>query len=324
MLPGLIVRCPREAAEYAPSPPSVDPTDRPTPPRSRGRSPSPSPASPRASREKLRSSPVSATPTHQKTSGNLTAVHHHHLQSSPPRTIVSSSSAATAPTRQPVAGRTTIHHGRRVQSPPRRSGGQASGTPRLSPNASPSRTSAAPAKQSPSPKRSAKQLALLGAGVAPTGIVIVGDASPKAKKSGTPSVGTPSVRRGSKKGRGQQTTLEVAAAAMKAEFEAEPGDCVLMVVAVNGVRPQPPRLARSLEGYCIVVSHSAQYRYLSLGCERLLYMSHLFRDLASSSVFDPWCSRTSSHYIDKPKYIRGYLESRRPSRRIDIQQSRRF
>ena len=63
-------------------------------------------------------------------------------------------------------------------------------------------------------------------------------------------------RRDGKKGRRQPTAFEVASAAMKADFEAEPGDCVVMVVAVNGLRPQPPRLARSLEGFCVAVSHS--------------------------------------------------------------------
>lgn len=52
------------------------------------------------------------------------------------------------------------------------------------------------------------------------------------------------------------TAFEAAEAAIKAEFEALPGDCLVMVVAVNGLRPQPPHLSRSLEGYCIVVSPS--------------------------------------------------------------------
>lgn len=92
------------------------------------------------------------------------------------------------------------------------------------------------------------------------GTPAVGEDSPDAMKNGGPLlVGIPAgARRGGKKGRGQQTAFEVASAAMKADFEAGPGDCMLMVVAVNGLRPQPPRLARSLEGYCVVVSHRAK------------------------------------------------------------------
>jgi len=55
------------------------------------------------------------------------------------------------------------------------------------------------------------------------------------------------------KGRAE-AAFEAATAAMKSKFEGLPGDCTFMVVAVNGMRSQPPRTPRSLEGYCVVVS----------------------------------------------------------------------
>lgn len=84
--------------------------------------------------------------------------------------------------------------------------------------------------------------------------------SPKANKAGTGSrtsvsgggvlVSTPRRRA---KGRAE-ADFEAATVAMKSKFEGQPGECVVMVVVVNGVRPQPPRAPRSLEGYCIMVS----------------------------------------------------------------------
>lgn len=47
---------------------------------------------------------------------------------------------------------------------------------------------------------------------------------------------------------------------IKTKFEAEHGDCVVMVVAVNGLRPRKPLESRALEGCCIVVSIEPDYR----------------------------------------------------------------
>lgn len=54
------------------------------------------------------------------------------------------------------------------------------------------------------------------------------------------------------KGRAE-VDFEAATAEMRSKFEGEPGDCMVIVAAVHGVRPQPPRAPRSLEGYCIMV-----------------------------------------------------------------------
>lgn len=41
---------------------------------------------------------------------------------------------------------------------------------------------------------------------------------------------------------------------IKTKFEEQHGDCVIMVVGVNGLRPRKPLGSRALEGCCIVVS----------------------------------------------------------------------
>lgn len=86
--------------------------------------------------------------------------------------------------------------------------------------------------------------------------------SPKANKTANGSratsvsgggavASTPPRRRA--KGRAE-ADFEAATAAVKSKFEGQSGDCMVMVVVVNGVRPRPPRTPRSLEGYCIMVS----------------------------------------------------------------------
>lgn len=86
--------------------------------------------------------------------------------------------------------------------------------------------------------------------------------SPKANKTGNDNGTSVSSRGGMspsprRRGKGRaEADFEAATAAMKSKFEEQPDDCMVMVVAVNGVRPQPPRAPRSLEGYCIVVSRT--------------------------------------------------------------------
>lgn len=76
--------------------------------------------------------------------------------------------------------------------------------------------------------------------------------SNKIRKS-PPGGGLVSSPRRGVKGR-TEAAFEAATAAMKSKFEGLPGDCTFMVVAVHGMRSQPPRIPRSLEGYCVVVS----------------------------------------------------------------------
>lgn len=60
---------------------------------------------------------------------------------------------------------------------------------------------------------------------------------------------------GAARGRGKQIPHELSSRAMKAIFDAQPGETrTVMVVAVFGVRPAAPHHARSLEGYCVIVS----------------------------------------------------------------------
>lgn len=60
---------------------------------------------------------------------------------------------------------------------------------------------------------------------------------------------------GRHEGRGnKQTPHEASVQALKAAFEAQPGDTrLIMVVAVHGVRPPAPHAPRSLDGYCAIV-----------------------------------------------------------------------
>lgn len=198
MLPGSIVRCPRDLAQYIPPPAPVEPADAPTPSRpGRGRSPQP-------------------------------------LVSSPQKGTAGSGNAPSSFTNG-VAGVV-----RRFQSPPRLS--ERGSQQNVSPNATPSRRGFV--RSSPSPKRDVTQSS------AKNNDLDVAT-SPKTKRNG--AAGTFNPRRGDKKRPGK-IALDPAAEQMKANFEAQEGDRVVMVVAVNGYRPQPPRGAQSLEGYCIVVS----------------------------------------------------------------------
>lgn len=86
--------------------------------------------------------------------------------------------------------------------------------------------------------------------------------SPKANKTAnknnvvsSPGGGDVRSPRREKKGRAE-LALEASTAAIKRNFEAQPGDRMVMVVTVNGIRPQPPRAPRSVEGYCIMVRGS--------------------------------------------------------------------
>lgn len=94
MIPGSIIRCARGVAQYASSPPPVDPVDILTPPRIRGRSPSPVPGSPRASRATLRSS--SASPTRQTVPSGIV-----HRRKSPSRRSGQAGKPKVSPTPSP-------------------------------------------------------------------------------------------------------------------------------------------------------------------------------------------------------------------------------
>lgn len=83
--------------------------------------------------------------------------------------------------------------------------------------------------------------------------------SPKVKspKVRSPKVRSPNARSKVEDVREQREALRVEAAteaSLKARFESQLGDRVVMVVAVHGPRAPPHRSARSLEGYCILVS----------------------------------------------------------------------
>eukprot|EP00903_Cladosiphon_okamuranus_P011630 g10939.t1 len=91
-----------------------------------------------------------------------------------------------------------------------------------------------------------------------TSTATVPQQSPKAKKTGhgngasvSGGGGIVSSPRRRVKGRAE-ADFEAVTTAMRSKFEGQSGDCIFIVVAVNGVRPQPPRAPRSLEGYCIV------------------------------------------------------------------------
>lgn len=48
---------------------------------------------------------------------------------------------------------------------------------------------------------------------------------------------------------------------MKAAFEARRGECLVMVVAVHGVKPEPPRAGYSVDGCCIMVRFGTASTY---------------------------------------------------------------
>lgn len=134
---------------------------------------------------------------------------------------------------------------RRFPSSPRRS--PRAGTQQASQKTSPSRRVVVPSSPR-SPRRGVIQVSTRD-GRSPSN----GDASlSKVRNNIIAPLGTPNTRRGVKKGR-EQTLFELAAATAKSNFESQSGECMVMIVVVHGVRPRPPRTARSLEGYCIMV-----------------------------------------------------------------------
>lgn len=206
VLPGLIIRCSRETADYVPPPSPVELTEVLALSRqSKGKS-SLSPFTPlRKGTKKLRNnSPASPS----RVTGVL----------------------------------------RRLQTPPRRS--ERADPLQGSPNpASSLRRGVSPSSPTP-PQQRGGQLSYEERKISPAHAVAT---SPIGRSGVDTPVGTPSGGRGGKKGRGQ-VAFEAASAAMKAKFKAQASDCMIMVVTINGYLSQPPRTARSLEGYCAMVS----------------------------------------------------------------------
>lgn len=229
VVPGSIVKCSRGSARYVP-PPSGLPPGAPgttTPPRNKSRSPpkSPQPASPR-------------TPRAGASSGTTT------LPGSPGRSTGAIGRRYPATRQNPSPSPSPVRSGRRGIADNNRRSGAVSPANSLSTRNAASPTAAAAADvvvpTSPQqPRRTAY--------------------SPKpnktANKNSATSPGGGDVRspRREKKGRAE-VAFEAVTAAIKRNFEAQPGDRMVMVVGVNGFRPQSTRAPpRSVEGYCIVV-----------------------------------------------------------------------
>lgn len=230
LLPGSVVRCPRDAVTYVPPPAPVEPAESTSPPRP-------------ASRSKLKSPPI----------GKIAAA----LCISPRATLAATGRNAT---RSPSGG-----HGRTPS--PRRS---RQNRPPISPRASSSPASHSTNKsETPTTPRtnrgSAAQFVSIDEGngrssrvASRVNAAAAAAASPRGKKPSTLGNASTANSRpgGTKKGGRQRNKLfEAASARVKTKFDGQSGnDRVVMVVAVNSVRPLPPRAARSLEGICVVVS----------------------------------------------------------------------
>lgn len=85
---------------------------------------------------------------------------------------------------------------------------------------------------------------------------------------------------------------------MKARFDAQAGETrTVMVTAIHGVRPQPPRAGRSLEGYCILVSSGRSCKILFRGGFSVLCGSMLGVDARCNGTYrvDIMNEHLSSH-----------------------------
>lgn len=209
-----MVRCSRHAATYIPGPPPVEPADVPGSP-SRFAKPSASRSPPPNKSPRFVNSPRSTA-----TSNTVISA------SSPNRSFVSNRQSrvtSAGPSDERVAQSTTSTRSRRgvAQSSPVYNGK--------------SRGTANPVqRQDSSPLTKGTSSAL----------------SPKS--GGLSRVVT---HTGAARGRVKQTLHEVSSRVVQAIFDAQLGETrTVMVVAVFGVRPAAPHHARSLEGYCVIVS----------------------------------------------------------------------